>query len=318
MLITNPVSTHTNEADRRAVHNALSVHHEVHQVPTTHRGHAEELGASAVADGYGAVVVYGGDGSVNEVVNGLLGTPDSGRRPDAGALPVLGIVPAGNANVFARSLGIDRHAGRAIGQLTTALDAGVRRTVGLGHTLGRWFLFNAGMGIDATVVRHVHEHRQRGRKVTNLLYLRGILEAFLRPAGPAPTITVEIPGRSPVTGARFGFVSNSSPWTYLGVLPIRTNPGTDIDRGLGLAAATSLSPWRNLLLGARLLAGSADPRAAHFIRDDDIEQLRFTAGEPADVQIDGDYMGRHRQLDFGCAHRVLPVAAPRQAGGVPR
>lgn len=255
-------------------------------------------------------MVHGGDGSVNETVNGMLGGPDRMDRPAPGELPAIGVVPGGNANVFARSLGIDRRVEGATNQLLDALDVGRRRTVSLGHTVNRWFLFNAGMGMDAIVIRRMEEQRDAGRKVSNLRYVTTAVTSFLSSAHPSPMFSVEVPGRSPLEGVRFGFVSNTSPWTYLGSRPIRTNPGTDFDRGLGLVAATSLSVPRNLLLGAKLLAGAADPRASHLYRDDDVDWVRFTSDAPADVQMDGDYMGMHRELEFGCVRRVLDVLAP--------
>lgn len=310
MLITNPYATSTTEEGREALTTALARRYEVEAVPTTHRRHAAELGARAAREGFDAVVIHGGDGSVNETVNGLLGAPDRTDRPAAADLPAIGVVPGGNANVFARALGVDRRSDRAVDQLFTGLDRGTRRTVGLGHALNRWFLFNAGMGMDAIVIRRMEEQRAAGKKVTNLRYVATAVSSFLSKKYPSPTFAVEVPGHPAVEGARFGFVSNVSPWTYLGPRAIRTNPGTDFDHGLGIAAATSLSASRNLMLGAQLLAGSADPRAAHLFREDDVDRVVFTSGEPADVQMDGDYMGMHRSLEFGCIHHVLNVVCP--------
>jgi hypothetical protein len=158
---------------------------------------------------------------------------------------------------------VDRHPVQATAQLVDSLVAGRRRTVGLGHMLDRWFLFNAGMGLDASVVRGVDEKRGTGRPVTNLMYLQTAAAAFLKPELTDADITVEVPGRAPVSGVRFGFVSNTAPWTYLGPRAIRTNPGTDFDHGLGLFAATSTALLPSLALGAQLLAGSGDPRGPH-------------------------------------------------------
>lgn len=310
MLITNPYATSTTPGVHTAFTGRLSLRHEIDTVPTTHRGHATELGARAAAEGYDAVVVHGGDGSVNETVNGLLGPPDRTARPDPGSLPVLGVIPGGNANVFARALGFDRSAQRAVGQLVRILDADQRRTISLGHTLNRWFLFNAGMGMDATVIRRMEEQREQGRKVTNLRYLTTAVTSFLFPSHPSPTFTVEIPDHAPVTGARFAFVSNTSPWTYLGTRALRTNPHTDFDHGLGLAAGTSLSVARTIALGAQLLTDNPDPHGANLYREDDVDWVRFRSGEPAEVQMDGDYLGRYRELDFAGVRDALTVFAP--------
>ncbi len=311
MLITNPFATTTSSAGRDRLYESLSARHSVELVATTRRGHATELGALA-AGTFDAVVVNGGDGSVNEVVNGMLGAPDRTDRPAAGDLPALGVIPGGNANVFARALGIDPDPVRAAAQLATGLDRGTRRPVSLGHTLGRWFLFTAGTGLDATVIRRMEQLRATGRRVTDLRYVTTALGTFLSPAHPSPTFTVDMPGRT-VEEVRFGFVSNTSPWTYLGPLALRTNPGTDLDHGLGVAALTSLAVVPTLVLAGRLLTGSRNPRSAHLVREDDVPTVRFTGTSPADVQIDGDYVGRHSRLDFGCVPGALDVIAPAPA-----
>ncbi|MFZ2511173.1 MAG: diacylglycerol kinase family protein [Gordonia sp. (in: high G+C Gram-positive bacteria)] len=308
MLVTNPFATFTTPAGRDTLANTLSARYDVDVEHTTHRGHAGELGARAAAEGYDAVVVHGGDGTVNEVVNGMLGAPDS-TPVDPAALPSLGVVPGGSANVFARALGIDRDPIVATAQLITLLDAGSRRPISLGYTLNRWFLFNAGMGMDAIVVRRMEDKRRAGKKATAQRYLRTTLGAFFVPSITPPSFTVEVPESAPIEGVRFGFVSNTGPWTYLGTRPIATNPGTDFDHGLGVFAATSVGVLRNILLGSQLLQGSADPHAKHLYRDDDVDWVRFTGAEPADVQMDGDYLGKHQEMEFGCRRSVLHVAA---------
>lgn len=308
MLITNPFATFTTPEGRDALAHTLASRYEVVVEHTAHRGHAGELGARAVTEGFDAVVVHGGDGSVNEVANGILGSPDALPR-DPSTLPALGVVPGGSANVFARALGIDRDPLAATALIMTMLDRRERRTISLGHTAGRWFLFNAGMGMDAIVVRRMEELRHKGRKATAGRYFRTTLSSFFRPSVTPPSFTVEVPGHDPVDGVRFGFVSNTGPWTYFGAREIRTNPGTDFDHGLGIFAATSVSVPRNILLGARLLAG-VEPKARHLFRQDDVDWVRFTSPEPADVQIDGDYLGLFEKLEFGHRRGVLDVVAP--------
>ncbi|AUH68249.1 MULTISPECIES: diacylglycerol/lipid kinase family protein [Gordonia] len=312
MLITNPFATFTTAEGRDALANTLDSRYHVDVEHTTHRGHAGELGARAAAEGYDAVVVHGGDGSVNEAANGILGSPDSLSRPPS-SLPALGVVPGGSANVFARALGIDRDPLTATAQLMAILDRGERRSISLGHTLNRWFLFNAGMGMDAIVVRRMEELRHKGKKATAGRYFRTTVSSFVKPSITPPTFTVEVPGRPAIDGVRFGFVSNTGPWTYFGTREIRTNPHTDFDHGLGIFAATSVSVARNVVLGARLLAGT-EPRAHHLYRDDDVEWVRFTSPEPADVQMDGDYLGVYDKMEFGYRRAVLDVVAAQKAG----
>ena len=115
--------------------------------PTNARGHAEAMARAAAADG-GAdrLVVAGGDGTINEALNGLAGS----------ALP-LAIVPLGTANVLAHELGLGSSA-RAVAD--AALD-GWPRAVSLGTVNGRRFSMMAGTGFDAHVVRDVSTRLKR-------------------------------------------------------------------------------------------------------------------------------------------------------------
>lgn len=311
MLIVNPFATATSPAGRDALVHTLSSHFTLDVEHTTHRGHAGELAQRAVAEGHDAVVVHGGDGSVNEVVNGLLGAPDprTDVLGDDRVLPALGVIPGGSANVFARTLGIAADPLAATSQIIALLDSGQRRRIGLGHTQHRWFLFNTGMGMDAVVVHAMETKRHAGKAATPTRYLWTTISSFFRHAGSQDTFSVAVPDHEPIPGVRFGFVSNTSPWTYMGTYEIRTNPQTGFDTRLGLFAATSTGVLANLPLAARLLT-HCPPKARHLYRDDDVAWVRFRASEPLDVQMDGDYVGAHTELDFGYRASALSVVAP--------
>jgi diacylglycerol kinase family enzyme len=321
MLIVNPFATSTTEAgrdalvgtltsslrrpgDQRAPFVDVTVEH------TTHRGHAGELAATARAEGYDVVVVHGGDGSVNEVVNGLIDPPGS----PAGGLPspAVAVVPGGSANVFARALGIDPDPLKATGQLVELLSGGARHRVSLGHTDDRWFLFNAGLGVDAQVVKSIDEQREAGKRASATRYLWTAVRTFIGAAGHEPTLTVTLPGADPVDRVHYLFVSNSKPWTYLGARPIETNPGTSFDSRLGVFASRSMNPVRNLPLVRQLLSRRAQPHARHLLRADDVESVHVVSSTPIDMQMDGEYLGTRTVLTFGCRAAVLEVIAPPQ------
>lgn len=332
MLIVNPFATSTTEAGRDALLHTLSAslrrpedgagemaetkrsgarpqYVDVRVEHTTHRGHAGELAAQARAERYDVVVVHGGDGSVNEVVNGLLDPPSV---PESGMpSPALAVVPGGSANVFARALGIDPDPLKATGQLVDLLATGQRRRVSLGHTNNRWFLFNAGVGVDAQVVKSIDEQRIAGHRATATRYLWTAVRTFIGAARSKPTLTVTIPGREPLEGAHFAFVSNASPWTYLGTRPIETNPDTSFDGRLGVFASTSMAPIRNLPLARQLLSSKAKPHAKHLLRADDVASVEIHSSEPIDMQMDGEYLGTRTALEFGCRPAVLEVISPK-------
>src|SRR2546421_12322169 len=99
VLVVNPKATATTAAGRDVLAHALASQVKLEVVETDYRGHALAVSRNATRDGVDLVVAHGGDGTVNEVVNGLLAD-----GPTA-ALPALGVVPGGSANVFARALG---------------------------------------------------------------------------------------------------------------------------------------------------------------------------------------------------------------------
>src|SRR5262249_1682222 len=115
---------------------------------TQRRGHATELAYQAASLGTDAIFVYSGDGGFNEVVNGL------GR----GAPPVA-CIPGGGASVFPRALALPRDPVRAAEERASAFDQRRVRTISLGRVNGRRFLFNAGVGFDAELVRRIEAHR---------------------------------------------------------------------------------------------------------------------------------------------------------------
>src|SRR3990170_6936087 len=141
LLVVNPFATTTSARTREVLVSALEGALKVDVVHTDHRGHAAEVARQARLDGLDLVVTLGGDGTVNEVVNGLLnpGGPD----PDA---PALAVVPGGGTNVFARALGVPRDPVEATGVLLAALRARRSRSIGLGRAGERGVTFHAGLG----------------------------------------------------------------------------------------------------------------------------------------------------------------------------
>ncbi|WP_307851706.1 diacylglycerol kinase family protein [Williamsia sp. CHRR-6] len=311
LLITNPFATSTTDAGRDALAQTLASRVDLTVELTTHRGHAGELAAAARVGGTDLVIVHGGDGTVNEAVNGLLdgpGQPETGR-----STPTLAVVPGGSANVFARSLGIHPDPLQATGQLVNLITDGARRRVSLGHADGRWFLFNAGMGVDAEVVHAVERQRVSGKPASDARYVWTTIRQFIASAKRPATLTVAIPGQEPVTGVHFVFVSNSNPWTFIGERPVLTNPGTTFDSGLGVFASRSMAFLRNLPLAAQLLTNRT-PTARHLFTDDDVESVRVVADEPIDMQMDGDFIGPRSDVAFAyCADRLEVVAPAPQA-----
>jgi diacylglycerol kinase family enzyme len=314
VLIVNPTATSTTPAARDLLAHALKSRLHLTVEHTRHRGHGPELAQRAVEDGVDLVVVHGGDGTVSAVVNGMLGRP--GSTP-AGPLPALAVVPGGSANVLARSLGISPDPVAATNQLLQLLDDYRRhRTwprISLIDCGERWAVINAGMGVDAEVVAAVEAQRDKGVKVTPLRYWRVAVPVTVAFSRRPPTLMLELPGRDPVPGVHFAWVSNTSPWTYSNNWPLVTNPGCTFESGLGVFAVTAMKVFPTLALVRQILSKRGNPQASQLIRDDDAPCVTLTApGTPIATQFDGDYLGLRERMTFQTAPGILAVAAPPQ------
>ncbi len=298
LLIVNPHATSTTERRRDLISHALAGEMSLRVARTERRGHAMHLAAAAADSGVDVVVVHGGDGTVNEVVNGLM---YRGVRPDA---PLLAVVPGGSTNVFARAQGVDPDPTVATEQILEALIKGRTRTVSLGLAGDRYFTFNAGLGLDAEAVQAVEKRRGSGRKISNALHVRMTIARYLRSDRRHPRLTLELPGREPITGVHLVFVSNVDPWTYLSRIPVRTNPGTSITGGLGVFALTSMSVPVALRASTQILTGRSGG-SRHIIRAYDQECAMVRSREPIGVQADGDYLGKTTELRFTSVPRAL-------------
>ena len=280
---------------------------------TEHRGHAVEIAETAKRDGIDVIIIHGGDGTVNEVVNGLLGEPSGPKSTEP--VPAIAVVPGGSANVFARSLGISPDPTEATHQLVDILDehrdGGAWRRTRLMDCGERWAVFTAGMGVDGDVVAAVEAQRAEGHTVTAGRYMRVALREMLASVRREPQITVHLPDREPIPGALFAFVSNASPWTYVNTRPVWTNRDTSFDTGLGVFATTTTSFLANLMLLRRMLSKKAEIKGKHLIREDDVNWVRLTAEQPVACQVDGDFLGRRTEMTFRSVPGALAVVAPR-------
>ena len=297
LLIVNPHATATTERRRDLLSRALAGSMKLHIAHTEHRGHATELAAAALADGTRLVVVHGGDGTVNEVVNGLLSKGVTAKGP------LLAVVPGGSTNVFARAVGIDPDPTAATEQILEGLARGRTRVVSLGLADDRYFTFNAGLGLDAEVVRAVEEHRGTGRSISNSLHSRRAIRGFFASDRRHPRLTVTADG-TVTEGIYLALVSNVDPWTYAGNRPVRTNPGLPADRGLGLLALRSMRLLTVLRIARQLVSAGSGPSSRALLRIDGTNEITVTATSPVALQADGDYLGERTEVAF----RSVPAA----------
>jgi diacylglycerol kinase family enzyme len=298
---------------------------------TQYRGHARELAAATTAD---LVIVHGGDGSINEVVNGVMGLtsagsfspggtdppgPPSGQDetlippgpPREGGRPLIAVIPGGGANVLARALGLPLDAAAAIRQIREAVEADRHRTIGLGLADDRYFTFSAGLGWDAEVVREVDRLRAQGRRESVSLFLRTMVHQYY--AGTdrrRPALTVERDGEPPISGLFMTIVTNRSPWTYLGDRPLLPVPNPDFNSGLDLLALQRLQLITVLnAVGQMLCVRSRPPRGRNLLSVLGSESLTLRSARPIALQADGEYLGETEAVKFQFVPHALRIVA---------
>jgi diacylglycerol kinase family enzyme len=303
LLVVNPSATTTTSRARDVLVAALGDAVKLDVAETTGRHHASDLAAGARASGFDVVVALGGDGTINEVVNGVVG---DGRTP-ASELPAVGFVPGGSSNVLARTLGFPNDPIEATAVLLEALRAGRTRTIGLGRAGERWFTFTAGLGIDAGAVARVEAARAKGRRATDGLYVRStVREFFFATSRRKPALVAELPGEEPV-GLAAAVVTNTTPWTYLGSRPVVLTPEASFDTGLDLFGMTSLPTLRTLRTVRQLLNGG--PHGKRVVVRHDLAELTLSSSEEQPFQVDGDLVGRRTEVRLRSVPEALRVVA---------
>jgi diacylglycerol kinase family enzyme len=264
---------------------------------TQYRGHARDLAAATDAD---LIIVHGGDGSVNEVVNGVM---------SRASRPVIAIIPGGGANVLARSLGLPVDADAAIQRLREALVADRYRTIGLGLAGDRYFTFSAGLGWDAEVVGEVDRLRGEGHRESPTLFLRTMVRTFFRGTERRrPALTLERDGEPPVSDLFMTIITNRSPWTYLNSRAVLPVPRPDFSSGLDVLALRRLRLMRIVaLVGQMLYIRSRPPRGRDVLAVLGSETLTVRSSRPIAFQVDGEYLGETEAVKFQFAPHSLRV-----------
>ncbi|HET6817555.1 MAG TPA: diacylglycerol kinase family protein [Mycobacteriales bacterium] len=303
LLVVNPKATATSVRVRDVLARALGSDLKVDVVETQRRGHAIELGARATDEGFDLVVALGGDGTVNELVNGILRGPDGQPGQPRTDQPALAVVPGGSTNVFSRALDIPRDPVEATSSLLDALREGRSRWIALGRAGSpgydeRWFTFTAGIGLDADAVQMVERARAKGKPSTPSRYTRATLGRFFFGTDRRhPALTLEREGHEPVPGLFLGIVSNTTPWTYFRSHPVTLAPQASFESGLDLVAMRRLHTVGTLWTASGMLTGhGARGRSAMTFHD--LREFRLVGDRPMHFEVDGDYLGERESVHF--------------------
>ena len=303
LLIVNPQATTTtgNSADLAIRSLAGLVDLDVEH--TRYRGHARELAAAARGE---LIIVLGGDGAVNEAVNGIMA-----RSPGQAEPPLLAVIPGGGGNVLAQALGLPADAAAGIARIREILKEGRYRTIGLGLAGDRYFTFSAGLGMDAEVVREVERQRASGHRESPGLFLRTMVRQYRSGTDRrTPALTLERDGQPAIPDLFMTAITNRSPWTYLhgrAVLPV---PNPDFSSGLDVFALRRVRATTIVsAVGQMLLFRRRSPRGRHLLTVTGLETLTIRSVRPIAFQVDGDYLGETEAVKFQFVPHALRVVA---------
>jgi len=307
LLVVNSSASSVTARARVVIAKSLSADHELEVSETTRRGHATRLSREAARRGMDLVAVLGGDGTLNEAANGLVGTSTA-----------LGVLPGGSTNVFARTIGVANDPIEATGQLLGALERpeeGIK-TVGTALAGDRHALFHLGVGYDAAVVAAVEARSSLKRYLGHAFFAFSALDTWARRFERkkphfALSWSTQEGERASVGDGFMAVVLNSNPYTFLGERPLDLAPGTGLDDPLAVVVLRSLSAPTLLLSAARALRGwrlEGPLRRVQVVTG--VVEGAIDAYERVPYQVDGDYLGDIRNLSFRWAAGSLRLVVP--------
>jgi diacylglycerol kinase family enzyme len=237
-----------------------------------------------------AIYVFSGDGTYNEVVNGVTGT-----------VP-LGFLPGGGTSVLPRALGLGRDPVAA----ARLAASGVAKAIGLGRVNGRRFTFNAGIGLDAELVRRIDNRGRRddGRRPGDLAFTNEVLRLLTERRGRFPD-TLEVEGEGP---AAFAVVANCRPYTYVGPLGLPIAPRASFDGGLDLVAPSNIRVVDLPRLALAALRGARPGNRLLVLHDRD--RIVVRCRRPLPLQADGEDLGDVEEAVFESEPAAVTALVP--------
>jgi diacylglycerol kinase family enzyme len=298
LLIVNPVARTVSKPTLAVIEKALSADFRLEVTETKERNHALEIAQQAVADGIDLVVVFSGDGTINEVVNAL-----------AGSETALGVLPGGATNILVRALDLPVDPVEATGVLIgKALDDDAFK-LNLGRADGRYFAVNCGAGVDAAAMQRLDEKFPATKAKFDRAAFRAVAwELMVGYAGKRPDLEVRIDGGDPVPSLSV-MVGRTDPYTYYKGRGLRMTPEASLESGLDVLSVRKLNR-RSVPRIAWQVFGSArhvSGRDIDYVHD--ASHVLVTAEEPFPAQVDGDSLGDHRRLEVELAREALWVVA---------
>lgn len=287
---------------------ALSHDFELEVTVTNHRGHAFSLGEYAQDQEIPILFTLGGDGVINEVVNGLLS-----RGPSS---TVVAPIPGGSGNVFVRALGLPVDPVEATGAILEALRDHKLVTINLGHVQSRevdgtachrYFVANAGLGLDAQIIGAMERARARGHKASPQRYLATtIREFFLETNRSRSSLRISRPGSNPIDNVFVALVQNCSPWTYFGSWALDPNPAASFYTGLDVFMVRKLHIAATIGAATKIITRARGGiRGKSYTAWHDQREFSADSSTPIPLQVDGEALGEVSHAVFTSRPRCL-------------
>ncbi len=294
----NPFASSVSPRTQVLVQRSLGECHDVQVAETTRRNHATRLAEDAARRGIDGIVVLGGDGTVNEVANGIVGSSCA-----------LFPLPGGSTNVFCRTLGLPDDPQDAVKHSLAAVEQELVQPVGVGSVNGRHFLFHTGVGFDAAVVEQVERQGDLKRYLNHPLFVYAAIKTWLKHYDRSePAFSIEFAdGR--VDDGYLTICLNTDPYTYLGNLPLNVAPDATLERGLATVTLRSLRSSHLMKIIMDALRPPAGLTANRFLDlRSDIDRAVLRARRPVPVQVDGDFIGVADEIVFQHHPEALRLA----------
>jgi len=302
MLVVNPHAAQVDRRVRELVRGALARRYEVREAPTEAQGHGRELVQQAAGDGCEMVVTLGGDGTVNEAVNGLHGS----------TTPLLAL-PAGSANVYSRMLGLPGDLVDATARALALADDFRPRLVDVARVNERLFAFNAGIGLDASVVERVDARpalkARFGPWFFSAVAVGTAVRRYVRRGAPRFVLTAGGERMQGITA----IIQNGRPYTFFGGRPIEVARQGDLRSGrLAGGVLHSASPLTLPGVARRALSSRSavtDHRRVSAFGPAASVTIESIDGSPLPLQADGDYLGDVQRAEFSVLPGSLTVVS---------
>lgn len=298
LLVVNLAARTVSQRLNQVIVKALSADLKLEVEETESRNHATALARDAASSGFDYVISFGGDGTMNEIANGLVGTETA-----------LAVLPGGMANVLCRSLGVPVDIVEATGHLINALQVGQVRKINVGRADGRYFVMSCGAGLDADTVKRVEANPQAKRRFREWFFLYSVLR----------NAVVDYRGRDPDIRLTCGetkedlvlaIVTNLPQLTYWRRWPVVVAPRAKLESGLDVLGLKRLPMGYIPRIAWSVFKSQSHVGYKQVVYLNDVASLGLQAmHETFPLQVDGEFIGEYSEIQLELVSGGLNVLA---------